>query len=141
MPTVDANVWVAAFDATDRFHAESAAFLRALAERGISPRAPAILVLEVSCALARRFGDASVGSEAAARLCRHRTLRLEPMGDTLLSEAVRLGATHRLRAADALYAATAAMRPDDPLVSWDRELIDRGGAVTPPTWLSANEVD
>lgn len=109
-PIVDANVWVAAYDATDRFHADSAAFLSALANLGIGARAPAILVLEVACALARRFGDASVGREVAAKLEEHTMLRMEPLDSCLLLEAARLDAANRLRA----------------------------GAVTPLVWLSAH---
>lgn len=135
-PIVDANVWVAAYDATDRFHADSAAFLYTLANLGIAARAPAILVLEVACALARRFGDTSVGRGAAAKLEEHTLLRMEPLDGRLLSEAVRLGTANGLRAADALYAATAAVTRGGVLVSWDLELIERAGAVTPPVWLS-----
>ncbi len=135
-PIVDANVWVAAYDPTDRFHADSAAFFYALANLGIGARAPAILVLEVACALARRFGDVSVGREAAAKLEEHPMLRLEPLDGRLLSEAARLGTAHRLRAADALFAATAARSGGGTLVSWDLELIERAGAVTPLVWLA-----
>ena len=55
-----------------------------------------------------------------------------------VSDAVRLGTTTGLRAADALYAATAARSGDGVLVSWDLELIERAGAVTPPAWLSTH---
>ena len=115
-----ANAWVAAYDPTDR------------------ALAPAILLLEVACALARRFGDTSVGREAAAKLEAYSMLSLEPLDSRLLSDAVRLGTTTRLRAADALYAATAARSGDGVLVSWDLELIERAGAVTPPAWLSTH---
>ena len=135
-PIVDANVYVAAYDTTDRFHTDSVTFLYALANLGIGARAPAILLLEVACALTRRFGDASVGREVAAKLEQHTLLRLEPLDGPLLLEAVRLGTANRLRAADALYAATAAMTKGGVLVSWDPELIERAGAVTPPMWLS-----
>ena len=86
--------------------------------------------------MARRFGDVSVGREAAAKLEEHPLLRLEPLDGRLLSEAARIGTAHKLRAADALYAATAARSRDGALVSWDLELIERAGAVTPLMWLS-----
>jgi len=98
MPTIDANVWVAAFDTKDRFHDESVVFLRSLAP----------------------------------------LLHLEPLDEGLLSEALRLGTTFRLRAADALYAATASLGADGVLVSWDNELIERAGAATPTAWLAAH---
>lgn len=67
-PTVDANVWVAAFDETDRFHADSVEFLRTLARETIVSVSPAIIIVEVACALTRRFGDSKVGTEVAARM-------------------------------------------------------------------------
>jgi len=138
-PTVDANVWVSAFDTTDRFHAESAAFLRVLAVRGVIAHAPTILSLEIACALARRYADPALGLQAAARIDENRMLKTETMGNALLAEALRLGTRYRLRAADALYAATAALRTEGVLVSWDNDLIDRAGAGTPTTWLAAHQ--
>ena len=42
--------------------------------------------------------------------------------------AAQIAARHRLRGADALYVATADVR-DATLVTWDREMLDRGAAV------------
>jgi predicted nucleic acid-binding protein len=77
--------------------------------------------------------------QAAARIDANRMLKTEAMGSALLAEALRLGTRCRLRAADALYAATAALRTEGTLVSWDKDLIDRAGAVTPTTWLAAHK--
>lgn len=132
---VDANVWVAAIDTADRSHADSVAFLRIVSRRGIALHAPAILVLEVACAVARRFGDPALGDKVADQLLRNRTLKLEPLTGALLTQALHLGTTCRLRAADALYAATAAMHAEDTLVTWDAELIDRADAIAPAAWL------
>jgi predicted nucleic acid-binding protein len=137
---VDVNVWVAARDATDRSHDESGAFLRAISRRGLALRAPAILILEVACALARRFGDAAVGHDVADALAKNPGMKLEPLTGALLSQALHLGTTCRLRNADALYAATAAMHAGDTLVTWDAELIDRAGAVTPAVWLAEQDL-
>lgn len=139
VPTVDANVWVSAFDATDAFHAESVAFLRHLVRRDVVAHAPAILGLEIACAFARRFADPAAGMKAAADLEASRMLEMEAVGRPLLEEAMRLGTRRRLRAADALYAATAALKTKGVLVSWDQELIDRAGAVTPTAWLAKHK--
>lgn len=138
MPTVDANVWVSAFDTKDRFHHESVAFLRVVVGAETIINAPAIISLEVACALARRYGDPAVGRKAAIKMTANTLLRLESLDETLLSEALRLGTKFRLRAADALYAATATLRNDGVLVSWDSELIERAGAVTPTAWLASH---
>jgi predicted nucleic acid-binding protein len=60
-----------------------------------------------------------------------------PVDEALLAEALRLETERFLRAADALYAATATLT-GSPLVSWDNELIQRAGALSPTDWLNAN---
>jgi len=137
MLTVDANVWVAAFDTQDSFHTSSVAFLRKLAGEETIACAPAIAILEVACALARRYADPAIGHKVSVSMKANTLLHLEPLDDELLSEALRLGTRFRLRAADALYAASAALKTDGVLVSWDNDLIERAGAVTPTAWLES----
>ena len=137
MLTLDANIWVAAYDPGDRFHAQSTAFLAAVTERQLELHGPAFLLVEVVCAVARRAQSPRAGEEALERLRRHPTLVLQPTSDQLLVLAAQLGARQLLRGADALYLATAAMR-NAPLISWDEELINRAGAVSPTDWLAVN---
>lgn len=51
--------------------------------------------------------------------------------------AIRLGTHRYLRGADALYAATAHLTGTQ-LISWDNELVQRAGALTPTAWLDAD---
>jgi predicted nucleic acid-binding protein len=132
--TLDANVWVAAFDPHDRFHDVSVTFLRGVAEAGIQLHAPAFAALETACALSRRTDDAGVGVFALERLRAHPLLVLHPLDERCLHTAESLGVRARLRAGDALYAATAALL-EAPLVSWDTELVERAAALTPEAWL------
>jgi predicted nucleic acid-binding protein len=132
---LDANLWIAAFDPADRFHAESVAFFRAAASRDIPLAGPSFVVLESACALARRADDEELATAASQKLLEHPALHLEPLTETLLAEAQRFGVERRLRAADSLYAATA-LRLACPLLSWDSELVARGGAVSPRDWLA-----
>ena len=134
MLTLDANVWVSAFDPRDHFHDRSVGFLRAVATAGLRLHGPAFLVVEVSCALSRRSGDPALGAAAAARLETHPALTLHAMDERMLRTAGEVGVRHLLRAADALYAATA-MLAEAPLVAWDAELVSRAGGVTPDSWL------
>ncbi len=134
MLTLDANVWVAAFDPHDHFHGASTDFLAAALEQGLSFTGPAFVLVEAACALARRGGDARAGRMAHDELLANPRLVLEPLTGAFLSAAARLGADLRLRSGDALYAAAAELTRA-PLVSWDDELIRRAGAVTPATWL------
>lgn len=137
MMTVDANVWVAAYDPHDRFHRDSVAFLSAVLERRISLVAPAIMPLEAACALARRAGRSEIGAVAFDRLKKVPGLRLLPVDAPLLSVATRLGTQALLRGADALYAA-AAEAAGGSLISWDVELIERADAQAPTDWLAQN---
>lgn len=134
--TVDACVWVAAFDVADRMHHESAAFLREAARRAVRLHAPRLLLLEVRCAIARRAGEADAGARAESALRGAPFLQLHPVDERLLDAAGELGATLRLRSADALYAACAAAHRT-PLVTWDGELLARAGAWAPPQALGA----
>ena len=137
MLALDANLWVAAFDPADPFHDESVAVFRVAGERRLPLAGPSYVVLESVCALARRVGDSATARTAGEKMTQHPALHLEPLTGALLAAAERLGVDCRLRGADALYAATAA-RLGCPLLSWDSELITRGGALSPRDWLAAN---
>lgn len=137
MLALDANIWIAAFDSADPFHDDSVALLRAAAERGLPLAGPSYVMLESVCALARRIGDSAVARAAGEKMAEHPALHLEPLTGALLAAAEQLGVDRRLRGADALYAPTAA-RLGCPLLSWDSELITRGGALSPRDWLAAN---
>lgn len=134
MLTVDASIWVAAFDPLDRFHDPSLHFLRTATGQGIRVLASALMPVEVACAIARRAGREELDPAIFGRLHAYPRLTLQPMDEQLLAAAARLGPAMRLRAADAIYAATAALH-GTPLVSWDRELLDRAGALTPTGWI------
>ncbi len=104
MLTLDANIWVAAFDSHDRFHEPSVAFLRHVTVGRVRLHGPAFLLLEAACAIARRTGDAGVGLTCAERLQRNPLLTLHPLDRRLLTHARTLGLEKLLRGADALYA-------------------------------------
>ncbi len=135
MLTVDANVWVAAFDARDRFHEASSAFFRSVAREGLRMNGPEFLALEVSCALARRARDARIGMASYERLRAHPALSLVPVGSDSIEAAQAIGSRYFLRGADALYAA-AASRTGSPLITWDEELLSRFAGITPSEWLA-----
>lgn len=135
MIVVDASVWVAAGLPTDPFHQQSRSFLRRVSDQGVKQTAPALLIAEIACAVARRTRDPERGETLAMGILHDRTLSLEEMSTERLVGAVRIGARLRLRGADALYAELAASR-GLPLVSWDSELIARAGAITPSDWMA-----
>lgn len=128
--TIDASVWVASFEPGDRFHAQSVELLRTLESDRTTLWGPAIVLLEVSCALSRRTRNAEIAEVIEERLRAHPLLALRAVDDELLFTACRLGASRFLRSADALYLATAALE-DAALITWDRELLSRAEAISP----------
>jgi predicted nucleic acid-binding protein len=132
---VDASVWVSAADPSDVFCQRSRAFLTAIAQRNLPIALPAFAPLEVACALARRTRNAEGARELAARLLQLSSLEVHEVNVAFLERAGLLGTNAFLRAADALYAAVAE-RTAGRLVSWDGELIDRAGGMTPDAWLA-----
>jgi predicted nucleic acid-binding protein len=135
MLVVDASVFIASLLADERVSRESDAFLERAVAAGAALVAPALLLVEVTCALSRRTGDVSWSGVTARGLVELPQLSLEPLTDTLLLAAAQRGAESRLGAVDALYLAVAEEH-GVPLISWDRELIARAGAITPTDWLA-----
>lgn len=135
MITLDASVWVAGLDEADVRHAPSVRFLAELQSSDTAIVIPDLALLEVGCAVARRRRDPAAGPAAVAALHRIPTLRILAAGRTIPEPALELGTRVLLRAADAVYAATARLT-GSALVSWDRELIERAGALTPEQWLA-----
>jgi predicted nucleic acid-binding protein len=134
MLTVDASVWVAAYDPRDRFHESSVAFLLVAARKQLPLNGPAFVVVESACAVARVTRSAASGRAAQKQMRAHPLLDLVPVGGELLEAAARLGTEKMLRGADALYAATAHATRGE-LISWDDELVRCAGAATPESWI------
>jgi predicted nucleic acid-binding protein len=137
MILVDANVWVASHDTSDVTHVESLRFLSRVLQDGLPLYAPALLLAEVGCSVARRSRSESVGRAIVMKLRSLPQLSLAPMDDAFVSDAVECGTRLLLRGADAFYAA-AAERTSGELVTWDGELIQRAAGITPTAWLAAN---
>jgi predicted nucleic acid-binding protein len=135
--TVDASVSIAASDTTDVSHEASRAFFDAVEDRDVRLIVPALAMVEVACALARKHRDAELGRRLAQSLLPPDQVVQVPLNDLVLSMAQQVGTDAFLRSADALYAATASLT-GSTLISWDRELIQRAGAVSPTDWLDAN---
>lgn len=124
MIVVDASVWVSAFVSQDTHHAASLAWLRQQTTQGQQFVAPTLLMAEVGGAVSRRFGNPAHGQQAVQRLLAVVVLRWVPVDGLLATAATRLAVDLRLRGADAVYAAIAEQF-SLPLVSWDREQLER----------------
>ncbi len=108
----------------DVHHEASRRWLTRHVDRGGLVIAPALLLLEVAGAVARRTGEPRLARRAVDAVLRVPGLRLVPVDDVLARMAARLAGRLRVRGADAIYiAAAAALRL--PLVTWDIERRDR----------------
>jgi predicted nucleic acid-binding protein len=137
MLTVDANVWIAANDRADTHMERSRDFLAAASRQRETIYLPSFAQVEIACALARRRRSPEVGQQLAKEILALPHIVVVPLDPALVTQSVQTGTRLLLRSADALYAAIAAIHSAQ-LVSWDAELIQRAGAVTPADWLATN---
>lgn len=107
MYTIDASVHISALNKAEPESGESRAFLEQIRKQSISIFSPTLLIVEIATAIAGIFDDPIRGIALA------QAIRLLPnqmfitLDDSLAIEAGRIGAQHRLRGADAIYAAVA----------------------------------
>lgn len=140
--TIDASVFVNAFNAHERGHAESLALLTRLHEQASPVILPTLAVVEMASAVARATGQEGLATEYAGAVAALPEVSLIPLTPAVARDAARLAAAHRLRGADAVYAAIA-RRYATTLVTRDEQQRDRASAavacVTPEEALTAQE--
>ncbi len=135
---VDASIWISRFIAADTHHRVSRTWLQARLSTGAAIAAPRLLLVEMATALARRSGDTALALEITRTLASDPQVVFVDLDAALIDEAVTLGARLRLRANDAIYAATA-QRLALPLYSWDNEHVERAVALR-PTHMAEREI-
>lgn len=113
-------------------------FLDEVALRGVPGCGPTLVLAECAGALARRTGSEQEANRLVEALQSFPGFEFIPLDLPLARRAAQIAARHRLRGADAVYAATAE-RQDATLITWDAEMLERGAAVvstlTPAEWL------
>jgi predicted nucleic acid-binding protein len=127
--TIDASVFLNAFNPAEIGHTESNQFLLAVKQQAVPVIVPTLLFPEVAATISRVRGD-----EALARSFTS-TLRLWPymivisLDEILAQEAVEAAINHHLRGSDAVYVAVAA-RFATTLITLEREQSTRAaGAI------------
>jgi predicted nucleic acid-binding protein len=125
---VDASVWISRLVTTDPHHAASARWLAETTATDGLLAAPALVLPEVAGPIARLTGSSRLARRAVSRILRIRGLRIVAIDQELAHGAAPLAADLRLRGADAVYVALAS-RLRVPLVTLDREQLERGGGV------------
>jgi len=126
--TLDASVFVNAFNTHEEGHAESLQILSAIQERGDPVIVPTLLLPEIASAVARATDDAAGALQYAAATAALPHLTLVPLTAAVARQAGDLAANHCLRGADAVYVAVA-RRYGTTIVSRDDEQRTRGAAV------------
>jgi len=126
--TIDASVFVNAFNPHEEGHAESLAALTAIQERGDPVIVPTLLLPEIAAAVARASDDSDGALAYANATAGLSHLTLVTLTPTMARQAAELAAKHRLRGADSIYVAVA-RRYGTTLVSRDDEQRSRGSIV------------
>ena len=141
--TVDASVFINAFNPHEDGHRESLQMLAAIHEHGDPVIVPTLLVPEIASAVARASDDSAGALQYASVTAALPHLTLVTLTPTMARQAAGLAATHRLRGADAVYLAVA-RRYGTTLVWRDDEQRTRGSAVaicqTPEEALKSRKV-
>jgi predicted nucleic acid-binding protein len=86
-------------------------------------------VVEVAAAIGRRVSPLH-GQRAYMRVYFLSQVTIVPMSGQLIQDSAATAASLRLRAGDAVYVAVA-QRLGLPVVSWDSEIVQRGGLRVP----------
>ena len=122
--TVDASVFLNAFNPYESGHENSHLLLALLQERATPIVVPTLLLPEVAAAIGRGRQDADLAREFSATLARLPHLILIPLDAALAQQAADVAAQYRLRGSDAVYAAVA-LRFGSTMVTLDREQQER----------------
>jgi predicted nucleic acid-binding protein len=126
--TVDASVFVNAFNPHEDGHAGSLEILRAIHQTADPIIVPTLLVPEIAAAVAHASDDTNGAIQYANVTATLPQLMLIPLTGATARHAAELAATHRLRGADSVYLAVA-RRYGTSLVSRDEQQRTRGAAI------------
>ncbi len=123
---VDASVWVSRFISWDVNQSDSHVWIERYATAGGLLIAPTFLLIEVAAAISRRMGDPTLAREVIRNIYYFSPMRILSLDSTLVWTAVEMAADLHLCAGDTTYVALA-RRLGIPLVSWDKEQLQRPG--------------
>ena len=124
MYTVDASVWVNAFDQRESGYVVSRRFLDALKVRALPIIVPNLVLVEVAGAISRTRGAPAEAQAFAIALSRLPHVTVCVLDEVCALHALTLAGQHGLRGADAVYAAVA-LRAGSTLVTLDNEHLTR----------------
>lgn len=137
--TIDASVFVSAARPNEIGNAESTGFLKWV--RNTWPRLflPTLVVTEVVAALSRTGSKPGLAQQYAMAVAQLLNTVMIALDEALARQAAAFGAQHKLRGADAVYLASAALFAAE-LVTLDQEQLERGATIvqtlTPADFLA-----
>jgi predicted nucleic acid-binding protein len=100
--TVDASVFLSAFNPYEQGHQASNALLAHLQQHALPIIVPTLLLPEVVAAISRGRQDEALARGFALGLTRLPHLVMVPLDETLARQAMDVAAGHRLRGSDAI---------------------------------------
>ncbi len=134
---IDASVLVSWIVSSDANHGDSYSWMKRYRAMGGLLVVPAFAMIEVAAALARQSKQPALTKATVKDLYSVSILRIVPLDSVLVRSAVNIASDLQLRAGDATYVAVA-HELKIPLVSWDKEQLQRGGILianyTPGTY-------
>ena len=141
--TIDASVFVAAARVEEAHYSTSRSFLTQVRQQDVATFCPVLILPEVGAAIARRTDNPSLATNLTALIEHFPGLQLIPLTLLTIKTATQIAITHKLRGADAVYAAVA-FHFETTLVTWDQEMLERSASVvrsvTPQVWLENNVI-
>ena len=137
--TIDSSVFVSAARPSEMGHAESTAFLAWVRNKRTRLFLPTLVMAEVAAALSRTGSDPGLAQQYALAVGQLPNTVMVALDEGLARQSAAIGAQHRLRGADAVYLASAALFAAE-LVTLDLEQLERGAAIvqtlTPADFLA-----
>lgn len=126
--TIDSSVFVSAARQSETGNADSTRFLAWVRQSRPRLFLPTLLMAEVAAALSRTGSAAGLAEQYALAIGQLPNTVLVTLDESLARQAAALGARHRLRGADSIFLASAALFAAE-LVTLDREQLQRGSSI------------
>ncbi|MCZ6677979.1 MAG: type II toxin-antitoxin system VapC family toxin [Candidatus Poribacteria bacterium] len=138
--TVDASVFLNAFNPYEVGHEVSHKLLAELQSRSIPIVVPTLLLPETAAAIGRGRQDTQLAQQFVSALSRLPHLIFIPMDIKLAQQAADIAAQYRLRGSDAVYA-TVAQRFGSTLITLDRQQRERVAPVISTRYPAEVQID
>ena len=122
--TIDASVFLNAFNPAEAGHADSRRLLARLQAENVPLIVPTLVLPEIAATISRVRGDGALAQAFADQVSRLPQVMLIALDAAVAGQAVEAAARYRLRGSDAVYAAVA-LRFGTSLITRDDEQYTR----------------